>query len=126
MNRLVLGNGILDWTGDKLLDLLRCGARPRAKGDRDPNRNVGVLPLRHAVVAKPTPYEDSHQQHPRDLWMLHKEPGGVAGFLDSILIAFVCHGLVYLGDRLNGVAILQKLSTYGDDSLAGLDSFNRN
>src|SRR5712672_4799733 len=92
MNRLVLGNSILDWTGDKLLDLLRCGARPRAKGHRDPNRNVGVLPLRHAVVAKPTPYEDTHEQHPRDLWVLHKEPGGIVGLLDSNLVVFVCHG----------------------------------
>src|SRR5882724_8181528 len=125
MNRLVLGNGILDWTGDKLLDLLRCGPRPGAKGHRDPNRNVGVLPLRHAVVPKPTPYEDTHDQHPRDLWMLHEEPGDVAGFLDSILVVLVCHG-VCLRNHLDGVAILQKLRTYGDHSLAGLDSFNRN
>jgi len=126
MNRLVLGNGILDWTGDKLLDLLRCGARPRAKGHRDPNWNVGVLPLRHAVVPKPTPYEDTHEQHPRDLWMLHKKTWGIAGFLDSILVAFECHEFVCLRNRLDRVTIIQKLSTYGDHSLAGLDSFNRN
>src|SRR5258706_6229575 len=126
MNRLVLGDGVLDRTGSKLFGLPRCGARPSAKGHRDPDRNVGVLPLGHAVVAKPTPYEDTHEQHPRDLWMLHKEPWGIVGFLDSILVVFVCHGLVYLRNRLDGVTIFQKLSAYGDHSLAGLDSFNRN
>src|SRR5882762_7966817 len=104
MNRLVLGNGILDWTSSKLLDLLRCGARPRAEGHRDSDRNVGVLPLGHAVVAKPTPYQDTDEQHPRNLWVLHKEPGEVVGFLDSILVAFVCHG-VYLRDHSDGIAI---------------------
>src|SRR6202795_3758653 len=125
MNRLVLGNGVLDWTRDKLLDLLRCGARPGTKSHRDPDRNVGVLPLGHAVVAKPTPYQDTDEQHPRDLWVLHKEPREVVGFLDSILVAFVCHG-VYLRDRLDGVAISQKLSADGNDSLSRLDSLNSN
>src|SRR6266478_4742809 len=125
MNRLVLGNGIFDRTSDELLDLLRRGTRPGTECHRDPDRNVGVLPLRHAVVAKPTPYQDADQQHPRDLWVLHKEPGEVVGFLDSILVAFVCHG-AYLRDHLDGVAILQKLSADGDNSLAGLDSLNSN
>src|SRR5205807_5618980 len=93
MNRLVFGDGILDRTGDKLLDLLRCSARPRTEGHCDPDRNVGVLALGHAVVSKPAPYEDTHEQHPRDLWVLHEEPGGIVGFLDSILVVFVCHGL---------------------------------
>src|SRR6266404_1488132 len=74
MNRLVLGNWILDCTSDKLLDLLRCGARPSAEGHCDPDRNVGILPLWHAVVPKPTPYEDTDEQHPRYLWVLHEEP----------------------------------------------------
>jgi hypothetical protein len=126
MKRLVLGNGILDGASDKLLDLLSCGTWPRTEGHCDPDRNIGVLSLRHAVIAKPTPNENTHEQHPRDLWMLHKEPGRVVGFLDSILVVFVCHDSVWLGDHLDGVAILQKLSTYGHHSLAGLDSFNRN
>src|SRR6266481_2995667 len=125
MNRLVLGNSILDWTGDKLLDLLRCGTRPRTEGHRDPDRNVGVLPLRHAVVAKPTPYQDTDEQHPRNLWVLHKEPGDVVGFLVSILVAFVCHG-AYLRDHLDRVAIFQKLSADGDNSLSRLHSLNSN
>src|SRR5207253_8444347 len=111
MNRLILGNSILDWTGDKLLDLLCCGAWPRTEGHCDPDRNVGVLALGHAVVSKPAPYEDTHEQHPRDLWVLLEEPGGIVGFLDSILVVFVCHGLVCLRNRLDGVAILQKLRT---------------
>src|SRR5437870_2739071 len=126
MNCLILGNSILDRTGDKLLDLLRCGARPRTEGHRDPDWNVGVLALGHAVISKPAPYQDTHEQHPRDLWVLHKEPGGIVGLLDSILVVFVCHGVVCLRNHLDGVAILQKLSTYGDHSLAGLDSFNGN
>src|SRR2546422_11612831 len=126
MNRLIFGNSILDWTGDKLLDLLRCGARPRTEGHRNPDRNVGVLALGHAVVAKPAPYKDTREQHPRDLRVLHKEPGGIVGLLDSILVVFVCHGVVCLRNQLDGVAIFQKLSTYGDPSLAGLDSSNRN
>src|SRR6266446_1367793 len=126
MNRFVLGNGVLDWTSDKLLDLLRCGTRPRTEGHCDPDRNVGVLPLGHAVVAEPTPNEDTDEQHPRDLWVLHKEPGEVVGFLDSILVALVGHGLVYLRDHLYGVTISQKLSADGDNSLAGLDSLHSN
>src|SRR5712671_2017454 len=92
MNRLVLGDGVLDWTGNKLFDLLCRGTRPRTEGHRDPDRNVGVFPLGHAVVAKPTPYEDTHEEHPRDLRVLHKEPGGIVGLLDSNLVVFVCHG----------------------------------
>src|SRR5207302_6210219 len=126
MDCFILGNGILDWASHKLLNLLRRGTCPRTEGHRDPYRNVGILALGHAVVAKPTPYEDTHEQHPRDLWMLHKEPGDVVGLLDSILVVFICHGVVCLRNHLDGVAILQKLSTYGDHSLAGLDSFNRN
>src|SRR6266853_4171425 len=125
MNRFVLGNGVLDWTSDKLLDLLRCGTRPRTEGHCDPDRNVGVLPLGHAVVAEPTPNEDTDERHPRDLWVLHKEPGEVVGFLDSILVAFVCHG-VYLRDHLDAVAVLQKLSADGDNSLSRLHSVNSN
>src|SRR5216683_8027492 len=125
MNRLVLGDSLLVRPSDKLLDLLCRSARPRTESHSDPHWNVGVLPLGHAVVAKPTPYEDTHEQHPRDLWMLHKEPGGIVGFLDSILVVLVCHG-VCLRNHLDGVAILQKLRTHGDHSLAGLDSFNRN
>src|SRR5579864_3583646 len=126
MNRLVLGNRILNWTGDKLLDLPRCGARPGTEGHRNPDRNIGILPLRHAVVAKPTPDEDTHKQHPRDLRVLHKEPGHVVGFLDSVLVVFVSHGLVYLRDHSDGLAISQKLSANGDHSLSRLDSLNRN
>src|SRR6266478_5760389 len=126
MNRLVLRDGILDRTSDKLLDLLRRGARPRTEGHCDSDWNIRILPLRHAVVAKPTPYEDPYQQHPRDLRVLNEEPGGIVGFLDSILVVFVCHGVFCLRNRLDGVAIFQKSSTYGDHSLAGLDSFNRN
>src|SRR5258707_15374900 len=126
MDRLVLGNSILNWASDKLLDLLRGSARPRTEGHCDSDRNVRIFSLGHAVVAKPTPYEDTHEQHPRDLWVLHKEPGGIMGFLDSILVAFVCHGFVRLRNHLDGVAIFQKLSADGHDSLAGLDSFNRN
>src|ERR1700730_1799809 len=126
MNRLVLGNSVLDWSSNKLLDLLRGGARPRTESHSDPHRNVGVLALGHAVVAKPTPHEDTHEQHPRNLWVLHKEPWRIVGFLDSILVVFVCHGVVCLRDHLDGVTILQELSTNGDHSLAGLDSFNRN
>src|SRR6267378_4003188 len=125
MNRLVLSNGVLNWASNKLLNLPRCGARPRTEGHRDSDRNVGILPLRHAVEAKPTPYQDTDEQHPRDLWMLHEEPGEVVGFLDSILVAFVCHG-AYLRDHLDGVAILQKLSADGNNSLSGLDSLNSN
>src|SRR6266403_730659 len=125
MNCLVLGNGIFDWPSYELLDLLRCGAWPRTESHRDSDRDVGVLALGHAVISKPTPYQDTDEQHPRDLWMLHKEPGEVVSFLDSILVAFVCHG-VYLRDHLDGVAILQKLSADGNNSLSGLDSVNSN
>src|SRR6266550_6952001 len=104
MNRFILGNGIFDRASNKLLNLPCCCTRPRTKCYRDPDRNVGVFPLRHAVVAKPTPYQDTDEQHPRDLWMLHEESRYVTGFLDSILVAFVCHELVCLRNHLDGVA----------------------
>src|SRR5260370_38772414 len=125
MNRLVFCNGLLDWKSDKLLYLLRCGARPGTEGCRNPDRNVRVLPLGHAVVAKPTPHKDTDEQHPRDLWVLNEEPGDVMGFLDSILIAFG-HIFVYLRDHLDGLAIFQKWSPDGDNSLSRLDSLNNN
>src|ERR1700692_3692731 len=119
MNRLFPVHGILDSTSDKLLDLLRRSARPRTEGHCDSDRDIRILPLRHAVIAKPTPNENTHQQHPRNLWVLHKESRSIAGFLDSILVVFVCHGCACLRNHLDEVAILQKLSTYGDHSLAG-------
>src|SRR6266851_896115 len=125
MNGLILGNSILDWTSEKLLNLLRSGTRPRTEGHRDSDRNVRIFPLGHALIAKPTPNENTDEQHPRDLWVLHKKPGKVVGFLDSILVAFVCHE-IYLRDHLDGVAIFQKLSADGDNSLARLDSINSN
>src|ERR1700676_4359425 len=100
MNRLVLGDGILDWTSDKLFDLLRRSARPRTEGHCDSDRNVRILSLRHAVVDKPTPYQDTHKQHPRDLRVLHEESRGIVGFLDSILVVFVCHGVGLLKESL--------------------------
>src|SRR5258705_7274846 len=126
MNRLVLGNGVLDGTSDELLNLLRRSTRPGTEGRRDPDRNVGILALGHAVVAKPTPDEDADEQHPRDLWMLHEEPGGVPGCLDSILVAFVRHRLVFLRNHLDTVAISQELGADGDHSLSRLDSLNSN
>src|SRR5437667_1865528 len=125
MNCLVLGNSVLDGTGKKLLNLLRRGTRPSAKGYRGPDRNVRVFSLRHALIAKPAPNEDADKQHPRDLWVLHEEPGSIVGFLDSILVAFVCHGL-YLRDNLDGITIFQELSTNRDNSLPWQDSVNRN
>ena len=64
MDRLVLGYGVFYWTSEKLLNLLRRGTGPRTKGHRHPDRNVGVLALGHAVIAKPTPREDTDEQHP--------------------------------------------------------------
>src|SRR5258708_39810911 len=107
MNRFVLGNGILDWTSDKLLDLLRVGARPRTEGHCAPDGNIRGLPLGHAVLAEPAPNENTHQQYPRDLWVLHKEPGSVIGLLDSSLDVYVWHELACLLDHLDGVAIYQ-------------------
>src|SRR5207245_10213071 len=72
MNRLILGNSVLDGSGEKLLNLLRRSTRPSAEGYRDPDRNVRVFSLRPASIAKPPPNEDADKQHPRDLWVLHK------------------------------------------------------
>src|SRR5260370_19981211 len=125
MNRLVLGHGMFEWTRDELLDVMRRGSRPWTESQRNPDRNIGVLPLGHAVIAKPTPYQDTDEQHPRDLWVLHKKPWKVVGFLDSILVAFVCHG-AYLRDRLDGAAIFPKVGADGSESLSSRDSRNSN
>src|SRR5580704_2725250 len=126
MNGLVFGNGILDWTSDKLLDLLCGGTRPRTIRHGDPYWNVRILPLRHALVPKPAPNEYTHEQHPRNLWVLHEEPGEIAGFFDSIPVALICHEFVCLRNLSNCVAIFQKLSAHGDHTLSRLDSLNCN
>jgi hypothetical protein len=58
--------------------------------------------------------------------MLHEEPRDVVSLLGSILVALVCHGLGYLREHVDGVAIPQKLSADGDNSLPGLDSLDSN
>ena len=126
IKRLVLGDRVLDWTSDELLNLLRCGTRPGTEGHCDPDGNVRVLPLGHASVAKPTPYKDTDEEHPRDLGMFHEKSGNVVALLDPILVACVFHGPFYLREHCDGIAIFQKLRADGDNSLSGLDPFDSN
>ena len=81
------------------------------------------------MVAKPAPNEDTNEENPRNLRVLDEEPGDVMGFFDPILVASVCHGLIYLRNLRNdfdGLSILQELGTDGDHLLAGLDSHDGN
>jgi hypothetical protein len=51
--------------------------------------------LWHGMVAKPAPNEDANEENPRNLRVLDEEPGDVMCFFDPILVASVCHGLIY-------------------------------
>ena len=126
MNRLILGNSVLDWASDKLLDLLRRGTRPGTKGHRDPDRDIGILPLRHAVVSKPTPYQDANEEHPGNLRVLDEEPGEALCVFSIRSWSFLYARSHCLRNHLDGIAILQELRADGHHSLSGLDSFNRN
>jgi len=58
MDGLIFGNGIFDWPGNKLLDLLRGRAGPGTGGHRHPHRNVRIFSLWHGMVAKPAPNQN--------------------------------------------------------------------
>src|SRR6266446_5046723 len=72
------------------------------------------------MVAKPAPNEDANQENPRNLRVLDEEPRDVMCFFDPILVASVCHGLIYLRNDFDGFSILQELGTDGDYLLPGL------
>ncbi len=96
MDRLVLSDGVFDWVGNKLFNLLRGRTGPCTSGHGNSHRNIRIFPLWHGVVAKPAPRQDANQEHPGNLWVLNEEPREVMGFLDPILVAAVCHRLTCL------------------------------
>jgi hypothetical protein len=91
MNGLVPCGHVLNRPGDKLFYLLCRGTGPGTTRDRDPHWDIRILALGHGLISKPTPREYTNQEHPRNLWMLDKKSGEVAGPFDNLLIAFVCH-----------------------------------
>src|SRR5258708_77609 len=125
MDGLVLSDGVFDWVGDELFDLLRGRSGPCAGGHSNPHRNIRILALWHGMVAKPAPHQDANQEHPGNLWVLNEEPWKVMGFLDPIPVAAVCHHLPcllsrYLRNDFDGVAIFQELRSDGDHLLTEL------
>ena len=78
------------------------------------------------MVAKPAPNEDPNEENPRYLRVLDKEPGDVMCVFDPILIASVCHGLIYLRNDFDGFSILQELGADSDHIFACLHSHDRN
>ena len=92
MNRLVLSDRILDGASDKLLNLLRSGARPGTCGQRDPHRYVRIFSLGHARVTEPAPGDHTYQQYPGNVRVLHEEPGNITHLLD-LIVAVGCHGV---------------------------------
>ena len=78
------------------------------------------------MVAKPAPNKDSNEQNPRNLRVLDKEPRDVTRFFDPILVASVCHGLIYLRNDLDGITVRQELGPDGDHLLPGFHSHDAN
>ncbi len=74
------------------------------------------------MVAKPAPNEDANEENPRNLRVLDEEPGEVMCFFDPILVASVCHSLIYLRNDFDGFSIRQELGTDGDHFLSRLHS----
>ena len=67
LDLVVAGCRLLDLSSDQLLDLVGGDTRPRADGQADPHRNVGILPLRHVHVAEGAPGHGGEQRHPGNL-----------------------------------------------------------
>jgi hypothetical protein len=82
--------------------------------------------LWHGMVAKPAPNQDSDEQNPGNLRVLDEKPGNVMCAFDSILVASVGHGLIYLGNDFHWFSIRQELGTDGDHLLPGLHSRDGN
>src|SRR5258708_11391021 len=74
------------------------------------------------MVAEPAPNEDANKENPRNLRVLDEESRNVASFFDPILVASVCHSLIYLGNDFDGFSIRHELGTDGDHLLRGLHS----
>src|SRR5436189_6032668 len=74
------------------------------------------------MVAKPSPNEDANEQNPRNLRVLDEEPSDVTCFFDPIVVASMCHGLIYLRNDFDGTTVRQELCTDGDHLLPGFHS----
>ena len=79
----VLGHLFFHPPRDQLLDLFGAGAWPRAQHECLPNRNVGVLALRHLDVAVDAPEDRADEQHPCDVSRFGEESRGVVRPLDE-------------------------------------------
>src|SRR5947209_13996078 len=106
MDGLVFSGGILDGASNKLLDLLRRRAGPGTRGHGYTHRNVRIFSLWHGMVAKPAPNEGTNEKNPGNLWVLDEEPRHVMCLFDLFLVAFVCHGRIFLGNDFDGFLIL--------------------
>src|SRR5262249_29048757 len=95
INGLVLGDRLFDRPRDQLFYLLGVRAWPLTRGDRDPYRDIRVLPLRHGGVAIHAPRKDRQETCPGDLPVLHEKPRRVVDVLDEFSVALVCHGYRY-------------------------------
>ena len=87
----VLGGDVFDRPGDELLNLRSGCPRPRTLRRSHPHRNVGVLALRHFVVAVPAPQEGRHQQDERHLAVLGEEPRSVMRGGNDLGVALVMY-----------------------------------
>src|SRR3979490_2148019 len=78
------------------------------------------------MVAKPAPNENANEESPRNLRVLDEEPRRIMSFFDPILVASVCHSLVFLRNDLDGFSISQEFGADGDYFFSGLHSYDGN
>jgi len=84
-----------------MLDLLRGSRRATNRKPQPLSPECQVFSLWHGMVAEPAPNETptSRTKKPGGL---DEEPREVMCFLDPILVASVCHGLIYLRNDFDG------------------------
>ena len=90
-NKRILRHRLFNRPADQLLYLLRGRSRPLRAGDRHPNRDAGILALRHFLKAVPAPDKDANQQDQGNLAVLGKETRRVVRMLDQVGFGFMSH-----------------------------------
>src|SRR5208282_6935827 len=94
MNGLILGGNILNFPGNVLFHLLRCGSRPGTRRDAEAHGNVWVLSLWHGCIAEPAPNEHAEEKHPGNVRVFDEKPWNIPAICD-VLLVFVCHSFPY-------------------------------
>ncbi len=87
VHRGIFGDLFVYSPGDELFHPFSTGAGPGYDGQRLANGYIGVLALRHLVVAVYAPEDGRDEQHPRDVSVFGKVSRQIMGGLDDFGVA---------------------------------------